>query len=123
MLTKEVINHVVPELGPLFVQLRGSFADNKEKGSESSLVASDCDWALHPGGIAIIKGAEAVLHLSEDQSRASREVYQSRGNCSSPSVLLVLDKLRNMGQGRDNVVAASFGPSLAVEMATMRRCR
>jgi predicted naringenin-chalcone synthase len=123
VLTKEVCQNVVPELKPLFERLRASFAGNEGGVSKRSLDASDCDWALHPGGIAIIKGAETVLHLSEDQARASREVYQTRGNSSSPSVLLVLDKLRHMGKGRDNVVAASFGPGLAVEMATMRRCR
>lgn len=123
MLTKEVCQHVVPELKPLFERLRASFAYNKGSFSNKSLDASDCDWALHPGGTAIIKGAETVLHLYEDQSRASREVYRTRGNSSSPSVLLVLDKLRRMCHGRDNVVTASFGPGLAVEMAMMRRCR
>ena len=63
------------------------------------------------------------MNLSDDQLRASNEIYRTRGNSSSPSVLIVLEKLREMGSGRENVVAAAFGPGLAVEMAMFRRCR
>ena len=81
------------------------------------------DWALHPGGLSIIQGVAQGLGISGDQLRASHEIYKSRGNCSSVAVLSVLDKLREMGRGRNNVIACSFGPGLTVEMAHLVRCR
>lgn len=90
---------------------------------EHGLSVSNFDWALHPGGTAIIEGAQEVMGLSDDQLRATKEIYRTRGNSSSASVLIVLDKLRKLGEGRDNVVATSFGPGLAIEMAMMKRCR
>jgi type III polyketide synthase len=83
----------------------------------------DVDWALHPGGLAIIKLVQQNMGLTEDHLRASYDVYQNKGNSSSPTVLIVLDKLRRLGEGRDNVIACSFGPGLTIEMATLRRCR
>jgi type III polyketide synthase len=87
------------------------------------LEVCDFDWALHPGGEAIIEGAKELLQLSDDQLRATREIYKTRGNSSSPTVLIVLDKLRTMGRGRDPIVATSFGPGLAIEMSILKRCR
>ncbi|KAJ8111401.1 hypothetical protein OPT61_g5999 [Boeremia exigua] len=81
------------------------------------------DWALHPGGFAILKGAQQRLGLTDDHIRASLDVYQNYGNSSSPTVLIVLDKLRRMDRGRDDVVATSFGPGLMIEMFRLRRCR
>ena len=104
----------------MFQQLLPSFQD---KVGNQDLDIPDFDWALHPGGEAIIEGAKEMLELTENQLRASREIYKTRGNSSSPTVLAVLDKLRTMGRGRDHVVATSFGPGLAIEMAMLRRCR
>lgn len=88
---------------------------------EKSLGISDFDWALHPGGEAIIDGAKQVLGLTEEQLQASREIYRTRGNSSSATVLIVLDRLRSLGK-REHIVATSFGPGLAIEMAMLRRC-
>ncbi|KAF3042993.1 t3pks [Didymella heteroderae] len=81
------------------------------------------DWAVHPGGLTILKGAQQAMNLTDDHIRASLDVYTKFGNSSSPTVLVVLDKLRKMGRGRDDVVATSFGPGLMIEMFHMRRCR
>jgi type III polyketide synthase len=86
------------------------------------LEPADFDWALHPGGNAIIKGVNASISLSDEHLRATNEIYRTRGNSSSPTVLIVLDMLRSMGKGREHVVAASFGPGLSIEMAMLRRC-
>jgi type III polyketide synthase len=82
----------------------------------------DFDWALHPGGKAIIDGVAEVLQLSEDQLQATREIYRTHGNSSSASVLIVLDQLRSESQ-KAHIVATSFGPGLAIEMALLRRCQ
>jgi predicted naringenin-chalcone synthase len=91
--------------------------------SNKSLRPADFDWALHPGGTAIIEGVKSSMCLSEDHLRATGEIYRTRGNSSSPTVLIVLDMLRSMGDGREHVVAASFGPGLSIEMAMLKRCR
>lgn len=83
----------------------------------------DFDWALHPGGEAILSGGIKLLGLTEHHIRASREIYQTKGNSGSPTVLAVLDRLRTMGEGRDHVVATSFGPGLTIEMTLLRRCQ
>jgi predicted naringenin-chalcone synthase len=87
------------------------------------LQPADFDWALHPGGVAIIEGVKSSMGLSEEHLRATHEIYRTRGNSSSPTVLIVLDMLRSMGDGREHVVAASFGPGLSIEMAMLKRCR
>jgi type III polyketide synthase len=90
--------------------------------STEFLEPADFDWALHPGGIAIIEGVRASMSLSSEHLRATNEIYRTRGNSSSPTVLIVLDMLRSMGEGGKHVVAASFGPGLSIEMAMLRRC-
>jgi type III polyketide synthase len=82
---------------------------------------SDLDWALHPGGTAILDGVQEPLALTNEQLQASREVYRTKGNSSSPTVLIVLDRLR-AGKRGGCVVASSFGPGLAIELALLRRC-
>lgn len=79
------------------------------------------DWAIHPGGAAILRGAQKAMSLTDDHIGASLDVYKSRGNSSSATVLIVLDKLRGMRNGREHVVATSFGPGITAEMILMRR--
>lgn len=112
----------------MFEKLLPSYQSQIQSGSREgvgeitkSLGISDFVWALHPGGEAIIEGAKQVLGLTEDQLQASREIYRTRGNSSSATVLIVLDRLRSLGK-REHVVATSFGPGLAIEMAMLRRC-
>lgn len=88
-----------------------------------NLKPTDFDWALHPGGKAIIDGVQKSMALSDEHIWASREVYRTRGNSSSATVLVVLDMLRARGFGdREHVVAVSFGPGMMVEMAMLRQC-
>ena len=83
----------------------------------------DFDWAVHPGGQAVLNCAKDKMGMSDEALRASWEIYRERGNISSVTVIAVLDKLRNMGHGKDDVVAASFGPGLTVEAAMLKRSR
>lgn len=103
----------------MFSKLLPSYA----KSNNKTLSNEDFDWALHPGGRAILDGVQYTMGLTEHQLRASRDIYRTRGNSSSPTVLIVLDKLRTMGRGSDHVVATAFGPGLTIEMALLRRCR
>jgi hypothetical protein len=109
-ISKFVPEAAIKSIIPMFRHLRAAI-DITHKAA--SLVRSQ----------AILQGAKQALCLTDDHIRASLDVYQHHGNSSSPTVLIVLDKLRMMGEGRENVVATSFGPGLIIEMCIMRRCR
>ena len=86
-----------------------------------SPTAADFDWALHPGGSTIITRVEQAMNLTPEHLRASYEIYINYGNSSSATIMSVLDKLRNMGEGKEHVVACAFGPGIALEMMILRR--
>ncbi len=71
-------------------------------------------WAVHPGGPKILDVVEEQLGLPADALAASRGVLSEYGNCSSPTVLLVLDALRRRPQPPRNVVMLAFGPGLTL---------
>jgi hypothetical protein len=122
-MTKEVPKTAVRAVRPMFDQLRASDPQPGNQTSWKHQTSSSFDWAIHPGGAAILRGAQRELHLTDDHIRASLETYHHYGNSSSPTVLIVLDKLRHMGKGRDHVVATSFGPGMMIEMCIMKRVR
>ena len=68
-------------------------------------------WAVHPGGPRILDVVRDQLGLAEEQMGASRRVLAEHGNCSSATVLLVLDEL---GDVDGPVVAMAFGPGLTL---------
>jgi type III polyketide synthase len=119
-ITKDVPKTAVSAIQPMFDSLRTA---PSKKNTWTHLQPTSFDWAIHPGGAAILKGAQQAIHLTDDHIRASLEVYHNNGNTSSATVLVVLDKLRGMGKGRDHIVATSFGPGLMIEMCVMKRCR
>ncbi len=71
-------------------------------------------WAIHPGGPRIVQACRDALGLAEEQLSASYEVLRRYGNMSSPTVLFVLDRLRQSGVAGPTV-ALGFGPGLAIE--------
>jgi type III polyketide synthase len=129
MISRDVPEYTKHAIAPLFKRLLPSYEEHIKSQSRAggsqplgSLEIRDFDWALHPGGKAIIDGAAQVLDLSEDQLQVTREIYRTRGNSSSASVLNVLDRLRSQSK-KEHVVATSFGPGLSIEMALLRRCQ
>jgi len=87
------------------------------------LTVADVDaWAVHPGGPRILDVVAEHLALPDDALDASRHVLAEYGNCSSTTVLLVLEALRASGRpraGRPAVVLA-FGPGLTLYAALLR---
>jgi alkylresorcinol/alkylpyrone synthase len=78
-------------------------------------------WAIHPGGPRIVDAIARSLGLSEPDVSPSRSVLRDFGNCSSPTVFLVLERLleeRPLSEG-DPVVAIAFGPGLTVAGALL----
>lgn len=85
--------------------------------------AADFDWALHPGGSTILTGVEQAMKVTPEHLRASYEVYMNYGNSSSATIMSVMNKLRGMDDGKENVIACAFGPGIALEMMALRRPR
>ncbi|ROP31574.1 putative naringenin-chalcone synthase [Couchioplanes caeruleus] len=71
-------------------------------------------WAVHPGGPRILDVVQERIGLTDDDLAASRGVLAAYGNCSSPTVLLVLEELRRRGTPPRHVVMLAFGPGLTL---------
>ena len=91
--------------------------------ARNHLVQSDVDaWAVHPGGKRILEVVDERLGLPAGALDPSYQVLERYGNCSSATVLLVLDRLRAAGAvnpGR-HAVALAFGPGLTLYTALLR---
>jgi predicted naringenin-chalcone synthase len=79
-------------------------------------------WAVHPGGPRIVDVVAERLELEEAAVASSREALAKHGNCSSATVLLILDEILagdDLAPG-DAVVAMAFGPGLTLYAALLR---
>jgi len=102
-------------------------ADHVEPATRSLLDPFGLDrddvraWAVHPGGPRIVDVVQERLGLEPADTAVTRSVLADRGNCSSATVLLVLDGLRRRGLAAgDRLVAMAFGPGLTLCMALLR---
>jgi alkylresorcinol/alkylpyrone synthase len=77
-------------------------------------------WAVHPGGPRILDVVTGSLDLAPDALEPSRAVLDRHGNCSSATVLLVLEAIRPTLRSGDAVVAVAFGPGLTLYAALLR---
>ena len=76
-------------------------------------------WAVHPGGRRIVEVVGDALGLSEEQTAPSYAVLDEDGNCSSATVLLVLERVHvDVGE---HAVAMAFGPGLTLCATLLRR--
>ncbi|WP_018349824.1 type III polyketide synthase [Longispora albida] len=71
-------------------------------------------WAVHPGGPRILEVTQEQLGLPPSALAASRRTLAEHGNCSSATVLLVLDSLRAQEVPPSTVAALAFGPGLTL---------
>jgi predicted naringenin-chalcone synthase len=80
------------------------------------LTVADVDgWAVHPGGPRILDVVRDQLALPESALAESRGTLAAHGNCSSPTVLLIMDALRRRAAGPPRTtVALAFGPGLTL---------
>ena len=80
------------------------------------------EWAVHPGGRAILDRVQDSLGLDADALNASREVLRDYGNMSSATVLFVLKELLESAETETALTCAmAFGPGLTVETAVFER--
>jgi alkylresorcinol/alkylpyrone synthase len=73
-------------------------------------------WAVHPGGPRVLDVVGQRLGISGEDLQVSREVLEMHGNCSSATVLIVLEEMvvsARVGTG-EYVVALAFGPGLTL---------
>ncbi|GGI86660.1 hypothetical protein GCM10011581_24680 [Saccharopolyspora subtropica] len=79
-------------------------------------------WAVHPGGPRILDTVERTLGLPPEALWPSREVLAEHGNCSSATLLLVVEELLSGGhlEAGGHVVALAFGPGLTLYAALLR---
>lgn len=79
-------------------------------------------WLIHPGGPSILEAIQRRLELSAEQMALSWRVLADFGNCSSVTVLLMLDALLVSGAPRQGEwgVMMAFGPGLTLETCLLR---
>ena len=80
-------------------------------------------WAIHPGGIQIVRQVQAALDLSQSKLQESYNVLRDYGNMSSPTVLFILkqilDRTKQQPASTEPQIgsAMAFGPGLTIECA------
>ena len=79
-------------------------------------------WLIHPGGPSILEVIQRKLELSDEQMAPSWQVLREHGNCSSATVLLILDELLSASSARPGEwgVMMAFGPGLTLETCLLR---
>lgn len=94
--------------------------------SPHGLLPSDvAGWAVHPGGPRILDVVGERLGLDDHDLELSREVLRDYGNCSSATVLLILQRLvseRDLQPG-DYVALLAFGPGLTLYATLLRMAK
>jgi predicted naringenin-chalcone synthase len=91
-------------------------------GPEKLSVGDVKHWMIHPGGPKIVEMLAKQLGLTEAQMRATWQVLGEYGNCSSTTVMLVMEELlkTDKPQKGEYGVMLAFGPGLTVEGALVR---
>ena len=80
-------------------------------------------WAVHPGGIQIVRQVQAALDLPQSKLQESYDVLRDYGNMSSPTVLFILkqilDRIKHNNASTESQMggAVAFGPGLTIECA------
>jgi hypothetical protein len=74
------------------------------------------------GGPKIVERTAAALSLTDEQTRTSVGVLADYGNCASPTILLVLERILKCERPRTGAfgILLAFGPGLTIEGAVLR---
>jgi prepilin-type processing-associated H-X9-DG protein len=75
-------------------------------------------WIVHPGGTRILSAVESALKLPAAALALSRQVLAEQGNMSSPTVLIILQRLL-ASPVKKPIALLAFGPGLVVEAALL----
>ena len=127
MMTWDVTDHgfrmgLSPSIPSVLERHVGSVVD--ELLAAHGLAAADvAAWAVHPGGPRILDVIAEQVGLEDVDLDASNGVLRDYGNCSSATVMLVLQRIlaeRPLEDG-EHVVCMAFGPGLTLYAALLRR--
>ncbi|MHB8634143.1 MAG: type III polyketide synthase [Thermoplasmatota archaeon] len=79
------------------------------------------EWILHPGGARVIDAYGEAFGLVHEELRHARDVLDSHGNMSSPTVLFALEAALRDGSltGRTALLGA-LGPGFSCELLVLR---
>jgi predicted naringenin-chalcone synthase len=79
-------------------------------------------WAVHPGGPRVLEVVAERLGLADGALDSSWRVLARRGNCSSATILLVLQELvaSDPPQPGEYVMALTFGPGMTLYAGLLR---
>jgi predicted naringenin-chalcone synthase len=91
-------------------------------GAHELSIKDIAHWLIHPGGPSIVEAVQQKLGLSEEQVALSWEVLRERGNCSSATILIMLDRLLRSGRPQPGEwgVMMAFGPGLTLELCLLQ---
>jgi alpha-pyrone synthase len=80
-------------------------------------------YAIHPGGKKILSAIEQELEITAEDNRFAYEVLRNYGNMSSPTILFVLQALKQSLDSSDHdkqVLSFAFGPGLTLESMLLK---
>lgn len=92
--------------------------------SQFQITHNDIDqWAIHPGGRAILDKLEASTSVPKGKLGSSRIVLSNFGNMSSATILFVLKELINQKSEKadEKTLVMAFGPGLTLESALLTK--
>jgi predicted naringenin-chalcone synthase len=113
-------NQLSKRLPKLINQNIGNFTN--EFLFKNKLSKSDIDfYCIHPGGSRILDACADALSLDPYQMMFSRDILSEYGNCSSPTVLLVLDKIFSDIRKDQWCILLAFGAGLSIYSWLLKR--
>ncbi|MBL8814133.1 MAG: type III polyketide synthase [Planctomycetaceae bacterium] len=77
-------------------------------------------WGIHPGGPRILTATAEAAGLTDEQLAPSLGILRRCGNMSSPTILFILNELRQANASGPTVLLG-FGPGLNVELALLNK--
>nr|QBQ18369.1 chalcone synthase 021 [Pohlia nutans]QCF46620.1 chalcone synthase [Pohlia nutans] len=95
----------------------------------ASMSHSEMFWVVHPGAYLVLEAVEQVLGLERKQLQPSHDVLRNFGNCSSPTILFVLDEMRRRSEREDAQttgvgctwgLSVALGPGFNIEVSLLR---
>jgi alpha-pyrone synthase len=78
-------------------------------------------FAIHPGGKRILEAMKQALSLTDDDLQYSTQILEHYGNMSSPTVLFVLDLIRQSARSGQTILGMAFGPGLTLESMVFKK--
>ena len=107
---RTIPDFVTAHLNPAVVQILANMG----------LSLADIDrFICHPGGARVINALETALTLHQGTLDHERQVIADYGNMSAPTVLFVLERLRNAGLPARSLLTA-LGPGFTASCASLR---